>query len=198
MKRTTRPAPKLAFRLLLSAAIATLALLVAIPPALGQPEDIYRPSRDRKQPEPKREQPSREKDRKREEGRELFRPGQQGDATGATWSIVLLTFRGEQQQGDAQLALGAVQNEWGLRDAFIEQRGHATVVAFGRYQDPADPKAQADLKRINEMERRRDDGVERPFELAFLAPPAKIPGTIPEFDLRNAQRLHGRWAIYTL
>lgn len=184
-------------------AAAIAATLLAFPAgALAQPGQTYRPSRDREK-EQRDDKPQRDL---QEEGRELFRPGGAGGAGGsrkeaeggASWSIVLLAFRGEMQQQDAMRGLGIVQTEWGLPDAYVEKRGEATVVAFGRYQDPKHPSAQADLKRIRAIEVEIDRQKERPFEFAFLTPPESIPGSVPEFDLRNVQKIHGNWALYTL
>jgi hypothetical protein len=183
-------------RLWLSAAAGILALFMAALPAAGQSQDHYRPSRDRE-----RQQEQRESRDKRDEGRDLFRPGsgKGGDAQGPnTWSIVLLAFRGDNQEQMAQQALTMVQSQWGLQDAYVDKRGQALVIAYGRYGDPQQPEAQADLRRVRLVEGELDGRIQQPFEFAFLAPPANLGGNIPEFDLRNAQKNHGRWAIYTL
>jgi hypothetical protein len=182
------------------AATIFLALLLGFPAmALGQPGQTYRPGKKAEpQPREKTSQPSRDR---REEGRDLFKPPAKGGgetATASNWSIVLFAFRGEAQQPDAQRALTVVQGEWGLPDAYLDRRGQTTVVAYGHFDNPQAPHAQAELQRIRAVEAIIEGERQRPFEFAFLAPPANIPGSQPEFDLRNAQKLHGKWAMYTL
>lgn len=178
---------------------AFLALSLAVAPiALAQPDQTYRPPRKN---EPRQNEQPRDPQRtQREEARELFQPGARRDAAPAQsqWSIVLLAYRGESQQQDAMRGLAVIQTEWGLPDAYLDKRGNTTVVAFGRYQDPQSQEAQNDLRRVRALEAVIDGQSQRPFEFAFLTPPADVPGTIPEFDLRNAQQLHGKWALYTL
>jgi hypothetical protein len=187
------------------AALLILVLSACLPAAaMAQPDQTYRPGRksEPRQAEPQRqERPGTQPQRRemKEEGRELFKAPARGQAeSGSTWSIVLMAFRSETQQQDAQRALGMVQSEWSLPDAYIDRRGPTTVVAFGRYGDPQSQQAQADLRHVRSVEAVIDGEPSRPFEFAFLAPPLDIPGSQPEFDLRNAQRIHGRWAMYTL
>jgi hypothetical protein len=77
----------------------------------------------------------------------------------------------------------------------MDVRGAATVVAVGQY--PTMEAGQKDLERIRAMEVVVDGEKQRPFTLAFLAPPSEIKGTLPQFDLRNVRR-EKPWAIYTL
>lgn len=141
-----------------------------------------------------------------EEGRELFGTGsgrtassssasREGQSAGG-WSIVIVAFRGPSQDADAQAGLARVRSVGNLPDAYLEKRGETTVIALGRYAGPDDPRAQADLERVRAVEA---EG-QRPFAAAVLAPPAgaAAPGAFPEYDLRNAKRLNGDWALYTL
>jgi hypothetical protein len=76
----------------------------------------------------------------------------------------------------------------------MEQHGKSWVVAYGRYQDAADPAAVADLQRIKAIVINN----QRPFAGAVLAPPENIPGSQPEFDLRQVRARMGEWALYSL
>lgn len=141
------------------------------------------------------------KEQLKEEGKQLFgTPGKAkpGEPTKSAWSIVIVALRGDDQEAGAAQALRKVQNDAGLKDAYQEKRGLATVVAFGRYDDPASKQAKADLERIKNIEVVVDGQKQKPFVQAFLSPPEDVPGSIPEFDLRNAKQINGDWVLYTL
>lgn len=149
------------------------------------------------------------------EGQALFGSGRRsGGASGTTpahdaWSIVIVAFydrdpyTGEPLPPDqlaeieetARLSLHKVRTEAGLGDAYLTRHGKALVLAYGRYPSHDTPRAQNDLRRIQNMV---IDG-DRPFAAALLVPPdgADI-GTMPEYDLRNAKARYGSRAVYTL
>lgn len=112
------------------------------------------------------------------------------------WHVVLGNFpstpEGEQA---AREALQQVETRGRLRGAYLEPREQRIVLAFGNYAGPSDPAAQRDLQRIRGIE----VGGGRPYAAAALGPPSarNLGGSVPEFDLRNARRLHPG-AIYTL
>lgn len=117
-----------------------------------------------------------------------------------TWSIVLVSFVADPSlrgnDDPAQVALSNV-HDVGLRDAYLEQRGRASVVAYGHYASPEAPEARADLARIRAT---KVDGT-MPFADAFLAAPPEhaVFGANSELDLRNARKLHGgKRAAYSL
>jgi hypothetical protein len=66
-------------------------------------------------------------------------------------------------------------------------------VGLGRFADPSDPAAQAELQRVREIVIQGD----KPFVDSFLAPPLKgaVAGSRPEYNLsRMRERLgKGRW-----
>lgn len=160
--------------------------------------------------------PERERSAMQREGQALFGGTRAGDRSGATsgardrasasgasepttaeaWSIVLATFRGEGQMDAARVVLRRMQTEGRLPEAFIERRGPATCIAYGRYAGPDDEWAQRDLKRIQEMEFR---GL-RPYWIAYLAPPytGTMIGSRPEYNLLSAKARFGANALYTL
>lgn len=132
--------------------------------------------------------------------RDVLGPASKPQGTSADkssgWTIVLAVFRGEDQAELAKLGAIKVQTEGGLPGAFVEKRGQATVVAYGRY-DSSDTKEVADeLKRIQQME----VGGQRPYQFAMLAPPFNTPdpGTLPQYNLAQARALFGDNALYTL
>lgn len=114
----------------------------------------------------------------------------------AAWSILIVAYQGELQDANAARALENIRTLGGLREAYTERRGSATVIAYGRYASPDDPEAQTDLKRIRSVT--IDGG--RPFAGAVLVPPPVLysVGQHPEYDLRNARRELGEQAMYTL
>lgn len=70
-------------------------------------------------------------------------------------------------------------------------------IVYGRYDDPASPRAQSDLKRVRETVR---DGA-RPFGGAVMIPEAvHAPSDerLARFDLRRARKQHGSEFVYTL
>lgn len=114
---------------------------------------------------------------------------------GSEWSIVIAAVRGD-EDALARQTLTKVQGPGGLRDAYLERRGKATVVAYGRYADPASDEARRDLESI------RAKVIEggTPFAGAILAPPTTTPpGSIPEFDLSTVRARQALTkAAYTL
>lgn len=160
--------------------LAGLTVTVLVLPAVAQPKD---------------------KDL-RKEGEKLFGPGKGGGANGpktdAMWSVVIESFRGDKAEEESRDGLQKLRTETGLTDAYLEQRGPAIVIAFGRYADGASKEAKAGLERVRNTEVVISNVKTKPFANAFLAPPATIPGTIPEYDLRQAKKLNGDWVIYTL
>lgn len=117
-----------------------------------------------------------------------------GDAEGA-WTIVIVAFRGPDQESAAAAGLAKARTAGGLRDAYSRQTGATTVIAYGHYSSPDAPDAQADLKRVREMT--IDGG--QPFAGAILAPPdGSGTGRFPDFDLRRARAQFGKDALYTL
>ncbi len=113
------------------------------------------------------------------------------------WTIVIAGFDKVTEVPQATAALARVRAQPGLGAAFLEERGKAVVIAFGKYPSLDAPAARADLDRIRGL------SVEgsMPFAGAMLAPPIfdALPGTIPEYDLRNAKAQAGAdKASYTL
>jgi hypothetical protein len=116
----------------------------------------------------------------------------------ADWSIVIKAFREDDQAEAARDGLRKVQSEGGLPGAYLDKRGEATVIAYGRYADPAAKDAQADLAKVHNIEVVMNGAKSKPFAAAFLAPPEEVKGSLPEFDLRNARKNTGEWVLYTL
>jgi hypothetical protein len=159
--------------------------------------DTYKPGQ---KSQPKQKQPSKKKsERLEKEGRELFGGGGNEKPTGAAaaayWSIVLVSFREGEQDVEAQRGLERVRNLAGLKDAYLEKRGPATVIAYGRYETQA--AGEKDLAKIRKLSVTEGGVTAQPFSTAMLAPPAEIRGSMPEYDLRNV-RQQKDWAAYTL
>ncbi len=135
-----------------------------------------------------------------EEGKELFGGGKEkpGSASEGMWAIVINAFRGDDQGAAAKAGLETVRSQTRLADAYIEKRGDATVILYGRYADPASKEAKADLDKVHGVEVLIGGEMKKVFLSAFLAPPAELHGSKPEYDLRNAKKLNGDWALYTL
>ncbi len=120
----------------------------------------------------------------------------------AAWSIVIAGVVAPDDPPGTRRAVGLealqrVQTEGGLPEAYLEPRGPALVIAYGRYPAPSDPAAQRDLERVRETV---VNGA-RPFADAYLSPPPgdAYKGSVSEFDLRNARTQFGdKRAKYTL
>ncbi len=112
------------------------------------------------------------------------------------WTIVIAAFIGPDKAERATQSLWKAKSLAGLESAFVEERGRAVVLAFGKYAGPDDPRAAADLRRVQTL---IIDG-QRPFADALLSPPSpdRLAGSIPQFDLRNAKKYYGSSALYTL
>lgn len=176
------------------------------PPA-GSPAGKEMPRTRPKQSTPKPEAesttspksaPKSAADRRREEGKKVFER-ERVEAPAGAWSVLIASFRGDGARQAAEEGLRRVHTIAGLPDATLEERGSALVIAYGRFAAPSDPAAQAALKKIRELEVTLPDGrTGTPFAEAVLVPAEGGAGSIPEYDLRNAKKLKGDWALYTL
>jgi len=129
------------------------------------------------------------------EASELFGTGSAGTTTHVDWTIVIAIARGDDQIDLARQALADVRVVPGLGAAYAERRGEeVTIIGFGRFTDPKSSEAQGELARVRAIEVNE----QRPFATAYLIPPPNARGRIPEYDLRNVRKAHGRNAIYTL
>jgi hypothetical protein len=146
----------------------------------------------------------KDKDAIRKEGAELFGPGKksakdkEGATPSATWSIIIEGFRGDTQDEAARVNLEKVRTQAGLKDAYLEKRGPATVIAYGSFPQGESKEARDALAKVRNTEVVIAGIKAKPFADAFLAPPAEIPGSIPEFDIRQVKKVHGDWVLYTL
>ncbi len=109
------------------------------------------------------------------------------------WSIVLTKLNGAGMDR-AQNMLKIIQNDAGLKDAFIEQRSEGLVIAYGSYLGR--DEAMKDLERIRKTRLMSTT----PFENAIIAPPSsgELRGSNPMYDLRTAKQRYGEQAVYTL
>lgn len=172
-------------------------------PASKRPED-KKPAESK--PADKAPAPESERDRLRREATGLFGPrdgaskpdasGEKGDTGPAGWTIVLAVFRGEERDSAARVMLQRVQSEGGLPEAFSARRNDAVVIGVGDFAGPDDPKARAELARVQELA----FGGGRPYQQAFLSPPMQggMEGLSPKYNLVRAKEIYGDSAIYTL
>lgn len=119
-----------------------------------------------------------------------------GAPTESAWWSVLVATVPSGRMDDAQRMLDTVHTT-GLTDAYIALRDKRPVIAFGRYDDPADPEAQAGRRRVRET---NISGM-NPFGAAMLIPPAaqRTGSATDELNLRSVrERLTKAEAAYTL
>lgn len=140
----------------------------------------------------------------KEEGRALFgdpaRPGK-SYAKGSDksklddgWVIVLGAFTGDDQEQNAREALARITAQTPLIGARISKKEKASVIEYGRFRDPADPAAKAELERVRAMVVDNE-----PLSRSFFAPPDAVEGSMPQFDLRNwKNEPFASAALYTL
>lgn len=172
-------------------------------PAPAKPDAKKPPAKpDAKKPDaPKPPAGESETDRIKREGRELFnRPaggGRGASETGAKgWAVVIAAFKGEDREKAAAAMLNRCRAH-GLVHAYAARRRETVIVAVGDFDSPDDPRALAELRRIQGIE---VDGI-RPYEkMAMLAPPLdwKMAGSTPQFDLGRVKKALGDDALYTL
>lgn len=113
-----------------------------------------------------------------------------------TWWSVLVAAVPSGRMDDARRMLDTVRAT-GLTEAYIALRDRRPVIAFGRYQDPADPDAQQGLQRV----RRTSVGEVSPFGAAMLMPPvvANTGSAADDANLRTVRQRFGKAdAAYTL
>ncbi len=131
------------------------------------------------------------------------RSGSSTDGRGAdmhedtsAWSVLIAQFPATPEgEAQAQRSLTLVRSRGRLPGAYLERRGEAIAMLYGRHQDLEDPGLKRDLAYVRHVE---IDG-ERPYASAIIAPPAsgEIVGSRPEWDLRNAKKRYPN-ALYTL
>lgn len=113
----------------------------------------------------------------------------------ASWSVLVATVPSGRMD-EAQRLLDTVHTT-GLTGAHIALRERRPIIAFGRYDDPGSPEAQAGLRRVRET---NISGM-NPFGAAMLIPPG-APATGAEVDELNLRSVRGRLtkaeAAYTL
>lgn len=143
---------------------------------------------------------------RRDDAGELFqgKAGAQarGEEPGGTWTIAIVAIRKSpdesvrQDEEMAAAALDKVKTVAGISQAYLDERGGAYVVAFGSYTSATDPKAQADLKRLQGFVFEGS----KPFAAAVLTPPdaAVVEGGNPELNLLSVGRDPMSTAKYTL
>lgn len=118
--------------------------------------------------------------------------GAQGDLIGG-WSIAL-TKLGSTNMRRAQELLRVIQDDAGLRKAFIEQRTEGLVIAYGNYMGRDEAERELDKVRKTKLMGTT------PFENAIVMPPAsaELRGSNPAWDLRTVKQRYGKQAVYTL
>jgi hypothetical protein len=117
------------------------------------------------------------------------------DETG-TWTIAVMLLTGDKQSEAGENALAELRTKGQLPDATSQSRGKGMLICVGEFEGPDDPRAKAELARIQAIE---IDG-EKPYEFAWLAPPTvkEFKGSRPEWELAAAKAIHGKRALYTL
>lgn len=136
----------------------------------------------------------------RGEGEKLFGPGSGGpglggDNGGQGWGIVLENFRGSDHAVRAAGRRDQLEAELGRGDLAVRTTSTGSAVLLGSYETADEAAAQRDLAWARSLE----SGGARPYQRAFLAPPAVGDrGGRPEFNLANARATYGKSAIYTL
>ncbi len=113
------------------------------------------------------------------------------------WVIALAAFRGEKQVEEANAELARLRTVGLAADAYVLTRGRATLVAIGRFDDPASKAAQDELSRVRAVK----VGEVLPFASAVMAPPmgdGGVAGTRPDYDLRTAAKEADGRERYTL
>ncbi len=138
-----------------------------------------------------------------EEGRKVFdKSGGAGDGKDAkasekaAWSVLVAIFRGDKQQEEALKTLAEFRTTGMLAEAYLQKRGEATCILVGDFTGPDDPRAQAELDRVQAI----NLNGEKPYAGSYLAPPQKadLKGSIPEYNLKQARLLFGKKAVQTL
>ena len=128
------------------------------------------------------------------------------EATSAGGFAILLSAVPAQMAGDPQLALEQVAAVFGDEGdkvwLYRMEKNRPPFIVFGRYGDPGSESAQTDLARVRSMRVRGG----MPFAGAIMMPvdrgasPSGRPSDarLARNDLRNAKKLFGDEAVYTL
>lgn len=200
------------FALAAMLAIAALGAAAWTPAALARADDSSpwpKPKKeDTKKPATKpKEAPADDRNRLRDEGEQLFKgrpkgaPGADEPAGGVSgWCVVLAVFRGDNVDEHARITLERVRGEGGLPEAFSIRRNSSSMIAIGDFPSPDDPRALAELKRVQEIQVTDQGGqTSRPYAFAILSPPlSENAGALPQYNLLRVKEMLGKEALYTL
>lgn len=134
--------------------------------------------------------------------RAILGDGRSGAASSPTsgevrpWAIVVGRIA-DGRRGQSDQILSTYRTSGGLPGARLAALSGAVVVVTGAYSAADEPDAQADLRAIKALE---VDG-RTPYvgaRLALVEPVEALARAEDPLDLRNARRLHGEDAVYTL
>lgn len=107
-----------------------------------------------------------------------------GDVADASWAIALGRISGEQHRQIAETQKARLVNATGMTDVWTQDEGAVSMVYFGRYESPQDPRAQADMTRWQKLV--ASGKVKLPvLMLTPVSPGANASGDVAQFDLRN-------------
>lgn len=143
---------------------------------------------------------AREREARRAEGREVFKPSgaQQSGAPDEGWTIILMTFTGDDALARAESAAASLRQSPALAQASAQERRQGAVVVLGDYPGPTDPRARKDLERVRSL----TVGGKPVLAASFLAPRSGQSegaiGSLPQLSLTEARREHGQGVLYTL
>lgn len=120
-----------------------------------------------------------------------------GKAARPTWSIVLATFADEDHEAVAEAARLQITRLYpDLKGAFVRPSGSGSVLLWGEFDGPEDPRAKPALEKIKGI----TNGASRPFARAMLSRLEQASETsIGPWDLRQVRRKFPKVRVmYTL
>jgi hypothetical protein len=126
-------------------------------------------------------------------------PGADADSPAAgrdAWSIALATFSVGDHRAGAEALQAQLAREHDLPGTTIVSEADRSILYYGRYSSPQDPRLQGDLERIKGLV----VGDRQPFVSAFLVPPDTLaPGSNSPYSLTSVRKRYGEDAVlYTL
>ncbi len=135
----------------------------------------------------------------RSEGKKVFATPESSAGEGRSealgWGVVLEHFTSADHVTQAIARRDQLASAHGRGDLHVRSTSSGSAVMLGSHENAADPGAQRDMA----WARGLVVGETRPYQRAFLAPPAVgSRGSRPEFNLTGAKKTYGKSAIYTL
>ncbi len=120
--------------------------------------------------------------------------GPGGGAAASGWAIAADAFEGPNHQALAEQRRMEFVSQTKLGDWWVKHEANTSLVLYGRYDDPKDGAARADLQKLHQLTARGQITPRTLMLTPIARPVAAGVGGLAQYDLRRAARR----GVYTL